>query len=150
VLFFLPRRFFVSDAQALAAAQDLAVERGAAARSGQKRMLLGVDMDKQTGRFEQDDREGADDLLAHLDGQTGARLYENPALTAPVLRHPGDIRRAGDGDGGGARDWGKLPGRVADGGAAAAEEDARLLGQEELLGGKEELILEPTRDTDSR
>jgi hypothetical protein len=140
----------VSDAQALAAAQDLAVERGAAARSGHKRMLLGVDMGKQTGRFEQDDREGADDLLAHLDGQTGARLYENPALTAPVLRHPGDIRRAGDGDGGGARDWGKLPGRVADGGAAAAEEDARLLGQEELLGGKEELILEPTRDTDSR
>lgn len=126
--------------------RDEGITRGRAARSGQKRVPKAVDMSKQIGRADSDISgaantiQGAQQLLDHLDGQPGARLYENPELTAPILRNQRDINR---GDAGGARDWSKQPGRDLGDGAGAD-----VLGEE--FGGREELDLAPVLDGTSK
>ena len=103
-------------------------------------------MSKQIGRSDHEQggantTEGAQALLDHLDGQHEARLYDNPELTAPIIRNPKDINR---GDGGGARDWSKVPGRELVSEVTAAE----ALGEE--FGVKEELDLAPIHDATSK
>lgn len=135
-------------AQDVLAERDEGISRGRAARSGQKRPPQAVDMGKQIGRADNEvsgannTTEGAQALLDELDGQAGARMYDNPELTAPILRNPKDISRRGDG--GGARDWSKLPGRELNEGAATDG----LLSEE--FGGQEELDLAPKHDAASK
>jgi hypothetical protein len=143
----LSRSFFVRlgnllGARDWAADRDRAVRRGGAALSGYKRTPLGVNMDKQVGRADNEPIASAE-LLAALDDEAPARLVDNPELTAPILRNPKDIRR---GDGGGARDWSKLPGRAS----LERDEDSPLDAADAELLHKEELILDPVRDGTSK
>ena len=130
-------------AQEIAAERDLALQRGSSALSGARRTPHAVDMSKQMGRADGTEEHSGDALLNALDDQAAARMYENPELTAPILRNPKDIGR---GDGGGARDWSKLPGRGSQEGSGHA--DAELLGDD--LPQREELVLEPLHEVTSK
>jgi hypothetical protein len=128
-------------AQEVAAERDRAVRRGNTALSGNKRTPLAVDMSKQVGRHDSQLGGDTEQLMADLNNERAARLVENPELTAPILRHPKDIGR---GEGGGVRDWSKLPGRASSDADAVAE----ALGSD--MTPREQLILDPVRDATSK
>lgn len=129
-------------ARQLAAERDQGIRQGGEALSGYKRTPKAVDMSKQIGRHDGEAGKDSEQLLADLNDEREARFVENPELTAPILRNPKDIRR---GDGGGARDWSKIPGRNT---AADAEAEAQVLGSD--VFPREELILEPTPEGTSK
>ena len=124
--------------------------------SGVKRVHTNtVEMHKQIGRHDKEEAGGGsggiatEDLIGHLNNEAPIKLYENPALTAPILRNARGISRPGDGDGGGARDWGKIPGRHTLDASAAADADAAILGHD-LLPQKDQLVLEPVHEANSK
>ncbi|KAJ1441032.1 hypothetical protein B484DRAFT_443075 [Ochromonadaceae sp. CCMP2298] len=126
----------------LAAERDKALGRGADALSGAKRPTFLVDMERQVGFNDNDVQEQLGAMQEQLDGRV--KMYDNSDLTTPHLKHPDDIGR-----GGGARDWGKIPGRTGLNAAADADADAVLAG-DEALQLREELQLDPVKDGTSR